>query len=80
MNTFLKELIVTLAVVVGIVGAIVGYFAIVKHDKQQPTQPEQSMRTAMDVWVDVGTGCHYLKAGSGTLVPRMLPTGRQVCN
>lgn len=43
---------------------------------------EQSMETVttgLTVYHDRGTGCEYLRAGSGALTPRLGPDGKQVC-
>ena len=37
-------------------------------------------RSGMALWIDYGTGCHYLQASPFTpLVPRMDKNGKQVC-
>lgn len=36
-------------------------------------------RKSPTVYVDQGTGCHYLGTGSSTLVPRMNANGEHMC-
>lgn len=65
--------------------AIFLFFLVVAVDViHKSTRPYDSTdpsdgRSGLRLYIDDGTGCHYLGSSNGGLTPRMNPDGRQVC-
>lgn len=47
--------------------------------RPEPSPDQEAVSTGLTVYHDRGTGCEYLRAGSGALTPRLGPDGKQVC-
>ncbi len=57
-------------------------FKIYNYDRPYDDSdwPELELRSGLTVYVDYGTGCHWLRGSIfGTLVPRLNGLGNQVC-
>lgn len=72
--------------VVGILAVLLLIIFVFGEERERPYDgtdwPEKELRSGLTLYIDYGTGCHWIKGGwfgFGSLVPRMNNRREQVC-